>query len=144
VFAGASPVEGSGELLRIHSGVGPGAVRLTRARFNDGGIVGWNGGTELAEAIPQRFALHPNVPNPFNPETTIRFELPYRTSVRLEVFDVLGQRMRVLVEGMLPGGMHEAVWGGRDQAGMPVSSGLYLYRLQAGEYEQMRRMLLLK
>jgi hypothetical protein len=144
VFAGASPVEGSGELLRIHSGVGPGNVRLTRARFNDGGIVGWYGGTDLAEVSPQRFALHPNVPNPFNPETMIRFDLPYRASVRLEVFDVLGQRMRVLVAGTLSGGIHEAMWDGRDQAGTPVSSGLYLYRLQAGEYEQMRRMLLLK
>jgi enediyne biosynthesis protein E4 len=144
VFAGASPVEGSGELLRIHSGVGPGNVRLTRARFNDGGIVGWNGGTDLAEAIPQRFALHPNVPNPFNPATTIRFELPQESPARLEVFDMLGQRVVILAAGTLPRGVHEAVWDGRDGAGAQVSSGLYLYRLQAGDFEKVRRMLLLK
>jgi hypothetical protein len=156
VFAGASPVEGSGELLRIYSGVGPGNVRLTRARFNDGRIVFRIGETERSGSIPRSFALHPNVPNPFNPETTIRFELPYRVSVRLEVFDVLGQRVLVLVDEVLSRGRHEAMWDGRDQAGISVSSGLYLYRLQAEDlrsdasrqadlrFEQVRRMLLLK
>jgi hypothetical protein len=144
VFAGAFPVEGSGELLRIHSGVGPGNVRLTRARFNDGGIVGWNGGTELAGVVPQRFALHPNVPNPFNPETTIRFELPQESPTRLEIFDMLGQRVAILAAGTLPRGVHEATWDGRDETGARVGSGLYLYRLQAGDFEKVRRMLLLK
>jgi hypothetical protein len=156
VFAGASSVEGSGELLRIYSGVGPGNVRLTRARFNDGRIAGRTGETELFDVVPQRFALHPNVPNPFNPETTIRIELPYRTAVRLEIFDVLGQRVRMLVTGELSAGMHRVVWNGRDANGTSVGNGLYLYRLQAGDwrsdasrpaafqFEQVRRMLLIK
>jgi CSLREA domain-containing protein len=144
VFAGAAGAEGPGELLRIYPGVGPGTVRLARARFNDGRIGIRMGGMELSGVVPQRFALHPNQPNPFNPETTIRFELPYRVSVRLEVFDVLGQRVRTLVVGELSAGRHQAVWDGRNEEGLAVGSAVYFYRLQADAFLQMRRMLLLK
>ncbi|MBT4497741.1 MAG: hypothetical protein HOC74_08470 [Gemmatimonadetes bacterium] len=154
VFAGASPVSGSGELLRIYPGVGPDrvyaegrasqgdAVSLTRATFNDGQIA--------AQALmsgytaPAAFILHANMPNPFNPETTIRFELPRASVVKLEVFDVLGQRVRTLVAEALPAGMHQVVWDGRSERGAAVGNGLYLYRLEAGDFAQMRRMLLLK
>ena len=155
VFAGSEAVSGPGELLRI-AGVGPGDARLTRVSFN-GGRIGarWEGGV-ASVVVPSLFALYPNVPNPFNPETVIRFELPWDCPARLEVFDVLGQRVVTLVAGTLPRGVHEAVWNGRNETGTPVSSGLYLYRLQAGDwrsdasrpadlrFEQVRRMLLLK
>jgi hypothetical protein len=143
VFAGASPVDGPGELVRIY-GMGSDGFQLTWAHFNDGGIVGRMDGIERGRVVPASFVLYPNVPNPFNPETMIRFELPYRTSVCLEVFDVLGQRVLVLVAEELSMGGHQVVWDGRDANGAPVSNGLYLYRLQAGDFEQVRRMLLLK
>ena len=142
VFAGAQAASGPGELFRIY-GTAPTTIELTDAIFNNGGLTGTASGlTSLA--TPQTFALHPNVPNPFNPETTIRFELPHAAEVKLEVFDILGQKVRTLVASPLQAGTHIAIWHGRNDAGAQVGNGVYLYRLQAGEFTQMRRMLLLK
>ena len=94
--------------------------------------------------IPSAVALHANYPNPFNPETTIAFDLPQASSVELQVFDVLGQTVRTLVAEGLSAGSHQVVWDGLDAPGSKVSSGVYFYRLQAGQQVQMRRMLLLK
>jgi hypothetical protein len=76
--------------------------------------------------------LYPNAPNPFNPRTTIRFDLPVAGAVRLAVYDVAGRLIRVLVVGELPGGSHEAVWDGCDSTGRSAPSGSYLARLVAG------------
>ena len=142
VFAGAEAVSGPGELLRVH-GVGPGSAHLTRALFNNGSIEGQTTFARVNRA-PLSFALHANAPNPFNPETTIGFELASSTGVQLEVFDLLGQKVRTLVSETLPSGSHRALWDGRNDAGMQVGSGVYVYRLEAGEFVQTRRMLLVK
>ena len=142
VFAGAEAVTGPGELLRVF-GVGPEGAQLTQALFNDGSIEGRTDG-HLSARTPVGFALHANAPNPFNPETTIGFSLASSTPVQLEVFDMLGQKVRTLVSQTLPSGSHQAVWDGRSDAGIKAGSGVYLYRLQAGEFTQMRRMLLIK
>ncbi len=147
VLAGATPVSGPGELLRIYPPETTGttaAVRLERARFNDGRILGRSEGTDLPGVVPTRLALYSNRPNPFNPETTIRFDLPYPAFVRLEIFTVPGQRLRTLVAQELPAGVHHVVWNGRDERGMRVSSGVYVYRLQTRGLTRTRRMLLLK
>ena len=147
VFAGSETVSEPGELLRV-AGVGPGDARLTRVSFN-GGRIGarWEEGT-ASVTVPLAFVLYPNVPNPFNPETVIRFSLPQESQVRLEVFDVVGQRVRTLIAERLPTGMHQVMWDGRGESGELVSSGVYFCRLQAqheaGEFSQVRRMLLLK
>ena len=141
VFAGPESVDGPGELLRVY-GVGPDRVQLVRAAFNDGAIEG-----VISSAVsmqPRAFALHGNMPNPFNPSTTIRFELPQAAGVQLEVYDLLGQKIRTLVDASLSAGVHSAVWDGRDGRGQTLGNGVYFYRLQAGEYAQMRRMMLLK
>ena len=144
VFAGASPVSGPGELLRIYPGMGPDEVQLTRAQFNGGRIAAQAQVLASGHAAPEAFVLHANRPNPFNPETTIRFELPRENTVRLEVFDVLGQRVKTLVAGPLAAGVHEAVWDGRSEEGIAVGNGVYFYRLKASSSSQMRRMLFLK
>ena len=90
------------------------------------------------------YALHANIPNPFNPETTIRFELPARNRTRLQIYDMLGQHVRTLIDGDMPVGAHRTVWDGHDDMGRSMASGIYLYRLQAGNFTQTRRMLLLK
>ncbi len=100
----------------------------------------WNTGT----SIPESHFLAQNVPNPFNPVTTIRFGLPERAEARIEIYDVAGRVVRVLAEGTLPAGEHEVVWDGRDGHGHAVSSGVYFYRMEAGEYRAERKMLLLK
>jgi len=103
-----------------------------------------------AGSVPLQFALRQNQPNPFNPETNIPFDLPEAAHVRLELYDMSGRRVRVLVEGERPAGSHLLRWDGRDQAGQPANSGVYLFRLQArarhsGEFfTATRKLLLLK
>jgi len=98
----------------------------------------------MTTVLPSSVVLHANVPNPFNPSTTIRFELPRESVGRLEVFDVLGQQVKTLVGETRSAGTHQVVWNGRDASGMRVGNGVYFYRLETGGYTQMRRMLLLK
>lgn len=88
---------------------------------------------------PAEFSLAQNHPNPFNPETSIRFSLPVRSDVRLSVHDVIGREVALLVNGTLGAGEHRASFNGR-----PLSSGVYFYRLQAGSRAITRRMVLLK
>ena len=91
------------------------------------------------------FALQGAVPNPFNPQTTIAFELPRQETVRLQVFDVAGHLVRTLVGGEVLGqGRHERIWQGRDDSGRALSSGTYFYRLEAGREFETRRMVLVK
>ena len=95
-------------------------------------------------ALPARFALHANAPNPFGPVTTIRFDLPRPSSVRLDVFDISGRRVRALVDEQLPAGTRSIIWDGRDDRGNPTASGIYFYRFNAGAYRETRKMTLLK
>jgi hypothetical protein len=94
--------------------------------------------------IPAAFYLHQNYPNPFNPETHIQFNLAHRVKVKLEIYNVLGQRVRTLVDSDMAPGKHEMLWDGRNDAGNRVSSGMYFYRLQAGDYVKSRKMILIK
>ncbi|MFH1844046.1 MAG: FlgD immunoglobulin-like domain containing protein, partial [bacterium] len=93
---------------------------------------------------PVVFRLHACYPNPFNPLTTIRFDLPRAEQVELTVYDLGGRLVRTVVDESLPVGFHEAVWDGRDNHGRITASGVYLYRIEAGDFRQSRRMLLLK
>jgi len=93
---------------------------------------------------PVALRLYPCQPNPFNPRTTVRFDLPAAAAVRLTVFDLAGRAVRVLVDDALPAGSHEAVWDGRDAAGRETSSGTYLARLEAGGKVEVTRMVLLR
>ncbi|MEN8005727.1 MAG: endonuclease [Candidatus Krumholzibacteriota bacterium] len=88
--------------------------------------------------------LHQNVPNPFNPSTTIKYELESAGQVDLQVFDLAGRLVRTLYSGSEAAGQHEKVWMGRDQAGRTVATGVYFYRLHAGDEVETRRMLLAK
>ena len=92
--------------------------------------------------LPQGFALGQNYPNPFNPSTVIPYQLASSGYVRLEVFNVLGQRVATLVDGERLAGAHTAVWTATDAAGQAVSAGLYFYRLTAGEATATGRMVL--
>jgi hypothetical protein len=89
-------------------------------------------------------ALEQNYPNPFNPRTTIAFTLETVARVTLSVYDAQGRRVTTLVDAVRPAGVHEAAWNGTDAAGNPVSSGVYLYRLKAGNTVLSKRMVLLK
>ena len=94
--------------------------------------------------LPQRYALLQNYPNPFNPETRITYLLPRSEEVVLQVYTLTGQRLRTLADGAASGGLHTATWDGRDEAGRAVGSGVYLIRMQAGEFVATKRMTLLQ
>jgi len=96
-------------------------------------------------SVPASFALHPCAPNPFNPRTRIRFDLPTAAEATLEIYDLAGRVVRTLLAGeRLPAGGHERAWSGRDQAGRRVAAGVYFYRLNAGAFSETRRMTLVK
>ena len=87
-----------------------------------------------------------NFPNPFNPETTIKFSLPFVTNVSLEVFNIRGQKVKTVLDGSREFGIgsHSVVWDGTDSAGRTVGSGVYFYRISAGEMSTTKKMLLMK
>lgn len=96
------------------------------------------------ESAPSAFVLHRNFPNPFNPETQIRFDLPDQSVVKLEVFNILGQRVKTLMNEVLAAGTHRVTWDGTDQFGRQVSSGIYTYQIEAGHHRASRQMLMVK
>ena len=95
-------------------------------------------------AIPTAFTLHQNLPNPFNPVTTLRYDLPSDALVTLKVFDMLGREIIQLVNTNQKAGFRSVRWDATDSIGRPVSAGVYLYQIQAGEFVQTRKMVLLK
>ena len=98
---------------------------------------------EGALALPERFGLGPNYPNPFNPSTVIPYQLPTSMQVRLEVFNILGQRVATLVDGERATGFHTAYWDATDAAGQAVAAGVYLYRLSGDGVHGTRSMVLI-
>ena len=96
------------------------------------------------DPVPRIDALYQNHPNPFNPSTTIRFSLKDRGIVSLAIYDVAGRLVRVLVDDVIESGPHELTWDGKDNAGRGVASGVYFYRLRAGEFTDTRKMVLLR
>ncbi len=100
--------------------------------------------SELAQ-LPKTFGLSQNHPNPFNPNTEIAFALPVASRVRLDIYNIAGQKVSTLVDAQYPAGEHMVVWDGTDARGSAVASGIYLYRIQAGEeFISARKMVLLK
>jgi len=99
----------------------------------------------LGETAPARVELtSTHYPNPFNPETVIYYSLSQDSEVELTVYNIKGQRVARLVNSEQPAGEHRVVWDGRDERGNPVSSGVYFYRLSAGDITEQRKMMLLK
>ena len=94
--------------------------------------------------VPTAFALAGNYPNPFNPMTTIRFDVPRTGRVTVDVYDVRGQRIARLVDGEVAPGRHTVVWDGRDRHGRTVSSGVYFYEVRQGADVEIGKMALVR
>ena len=99
--------------------------------------------TLKGRAVPQDFTLGQNYPNPFNPSTIIPYQLTAAAHVRLEVFNLLGQRIAILVDGWRLAGSHTETWNATDAAGQAVGAGVYIYRLSSGDMSLSRRMMLI-
>jgi len=95
-------------------------------------------------AAPTEFRLGQNYPNPFNAETTIEYSLTKPGLIQLYIYNSLGQRIRVLVKDQKAAGIHQVVWDGRDDHKEIVHSGIYFYRIISAEFEESKKMLLLK
>ncbi len=94
--------------------------------------------------IPDRFEILGNYPNPFNPSTTIEFSTTRTLEIKLEVFNVLGQKVKTLISGAYPAGVHQIVWDGTDNEGDEVATGVYFARLRGEESQSTRKMMLLR
>lgn len=126
------------DLATVPAGYTRDYVFVSTGRYNEPGA-GENGAERK-----RSFALDANVPNPFNPATTIRYSLATATHVELEIYDVRGALVRTLVSGDRPAGEQSVEWNGLSDAGTPMASGVYFYRLHTPEFTQTRKMILLK
>jgi hypothetical protein len=93
---------------------------------------------------PAKFALAQNFPNPFNLATQVEFSLPAPSQVKLEIYNVMGQLVRTLVDRQLPAGYHKVIWDGRNDAGVATASGVFFYKLRAGDLTETKKMMMLK
>ncbi|MCA9731049.1 T9SS type A sorting domain-containing protein [candidate division KSB1 bacterium] len=101
-------------------------------------------GVAAEVALPTEFALMNNYPNPFNPETTIEYQLPEQGHVLLRVYSMLGTEVRTLVQGSKAAGSYSVVWDGRDNNGSVVPSGMYMYRIESGSFNAVKKMVMMK
>jgi len=96
------------------------------------------------ELLPEVFSLHQNYPNPFNPVTKLRYDLPENGHVNITIYDMLGREVKTLINQTQDAGYRSIIWDATNDYGKPVSAGIYLYQIQAGEYMQTKKMVLLK
>jgi len=142
-MAGTTPLT-SGDIAAI-------TIRMkskeSRLNFSTDAMLNENfqslGAVEIA-AVPTVFALEQNYPNPFNPSTTIKYQIPNDANVNLVIWNLQGQKIRTLVAKEQKAGYFNVVWDGRNDAGQTVSSGFYLYRVQAGSFVAVHKMMLIK
>ncbi|UCF62723.1 MAG: T9SS type A sorting domain-containing protein, partial [bacterium] len=95
-------------------------------------------------ALPRSFMVYQNYPNPFNPTTSINYELPQNTRVQIVIYNLLGQRVKTLLNSYIKAGRHYVDWDGRNDQGYQLSSGIYIYRFESKEYSKTLKMILLK
>ena len=124
----------------------PAAINALRQAVGDMGIISDVDGGSAMTALPQAFDLAQNYPNPFNPNTIIEFYNPAQRPARavLEIFNILGQRIRLLYDEAALPGWNRVEWDGCDQSGKTAASGVYFYRLKAGDISETRKMILLR
>lgn len=144
-MAGTKPLADAGEVARI-------ALELTNedaqvsvsaeGNINEQGVEFL--GEIAAREIPTEFQLGSNYPNPFNPTTTFTYSLPENGKVMIQIFDITGRQVRVLVNEEKDAGVYKVQWDGRNEAGMQVASGMYLYQMRSGSFVDAKKMMLVK
>ncbi|MDH3891870.1 MAG: right-handed parallel beta-helix repeat-containing protein [candidate division Zixibacteria bacterium] len=127
-ISSTSPCDGAGQSGADIGALGVGCTGSPRAGVSDDPAL-----------LPGVFSLDQNYPNPFNPSTTINFALPIAAQVKLEIFNIVGQRVTTVIDGQMDAGIHQVTWGSGNHA-----SGIYLYRLSAGSFIETKKMILLK
>jgi len=143
-MAGVTPLS-SGKFVSVEFKGGPN----TKINVSGSAIVNENPAQALASVsvanIPSKFDLGQNYPNPFNPTTTIKYQLAKQANVTLRIYSITGQLIRTIVDGVQQQpGYYSVIWDGLNNSGQQVASGVYIYRLEAGSFVSMKKMLLLK
>ncbi len=133
----------------LGTAVGQAAYRITAMDIHDNesppsGVVTVALQTDIDQTLPTEYALRCNYPNPFNPVTSIRYELPRTSTVVLVIYDLQGRQVQTLVDQVQEAGYRSTLWNGTNGFGEAVSAGVYFYRLQAGNFVQTKKMILLK
>ena len=147
----ADPIQYEGALLDITFQVSNpdaiGGIEISNVLIADpDGNINALQGARLTDLnpVPSEFALRQNHPNPFNPETQIGYQLPLAGEVSITVYNLLGQEVRQLVNDIKAAGFYRVSWNGQDALGRSVGSGIYFYRIKAGQFSQTKMMILLK
>ena len=152
ILAFASPLSIGGNELRLNlqfdllhpeSSMTQG-LNLTEIKIDDKVMLPTVVNNLKETAIPNRFELYQNHPNPFNPETTIQFQLPKSGQVKIDIFNQLGQKVKTLLNEQKPAGTFEVRWNGVDDKGQPVVSGVYFYKMTAGKFTAIKKMALIR
>ncbi len=120
------------------------SVAYDGSRFEHGPISVTFGLTGQAVQLPDHFELGQNYPNPFNPTTELRYQLPEESDVEIVVLDATGRLVKTLVKGKMSAGQHSVTWDGRDERGQMLGSGMYFAKMVAGDYIQIRKMVLVR
>ncbi|MDE3056772.1 MAG: T9SS type A sorting domain-containing protein, partial [Bacteroidota bacterium] len=147
-MANGNELTHGGQLLTIEAEiVGSGdniVVSLEDIRLNDNSISSVTSVGTKDDNIPSTYELSQNYPNPFNPSTTIEYKLPQRAFVEMKIYDITGREVATLVSAMQEPGTYRVVWNATNGYGVKVASGVYFYRITAGNFTQLKKMLLLK
>ena len=99
---------------------------------------------KAAASVPGTYSLEQNYPNPFNPVTSIKYQIPEATQVKLVIYNLLGQVVRTLVDDVKTAGIYEVKWDGTGDQGVKLASGIYIYRLEAGNFTKTRKLVFMK
>jgi hypothetical protein len=151
-IAGDGAVAGSGNVARLVFNVKGEFDDIARFEIADGVLIDGSrllnpvvtlGALEI-QTTPKEFALNQNFPNPFNPETTIKYALAEGSRVELRIYNMVGQVIRTLVSERQNAGRYSIRWDGKDDRGLTVSSGIYFYRLTAEKFNDVKKLMLLK
>ncbi len=132
-----------GKWIRLESFLQGNSIHAKTRRLGVFRLIYDPAGKHLA-GIPKTFQLFQNYPNPFNPQTRIRYDLPVSGHVKLIIYNVLGQKVKVLVDQIQDAGHKSVIWDGRDQGGQEVASGIYFYKIIAENFHKTKKMVLLK
>ena len=105
---------------------------------------GWVLGGLDNSTIPDVFALHNNYPNPFNPITNIKYDIPEVSDVRIDIYNIAGKKVRTLVSREHQPGRYKIQWNATNEFGSPVATGMYIYKIQAKDFVSVKKLLLMK
>lgn len=153
ITIGPIPAEHEGKTICLDSCFYPPVGYWVLSGSN--GSFGWDGPhcftlvtlTDVADGddgLPKAFSLSQNYPNPFNPSTEILFDVPTRSHVRVSVYNILGQKVKSLVDEELPPGKYSRTWDGTGDTGQALSTGVYLYKMESRDFRQSKKMILIK